>query len=1017
MRILPRSWLAAVSWAALLACAAPRAHAQLPADEAWSSLRTQHFRVTWHGQLDSVARHAAAAAERARAALLVWVAEPPSGLIDIVVADNLDLSNGYATPFPSNRVVIYAKPPVDALELQHTADWVEMVLVHELAHIFHLDVSGTVGTALRRIFGRVPLPWPVFGALGTPGWMVEGLATHVESALTGFGRVEGSYHEMVVRTAVLADRFVGIDELGSTSRNWPGGTRDYIYGSLFLDFLARRHGAQAASAIVRATGGALIPAPVWFGGIGRTAFGSSFRDEYDDWLAELRQRYAVLADSLRAQGITSGERLTHHDGWALYPRFSDDGSMIAYAASDRRSPPRTQVIRTRDGSPLWSRRRNDLTPASWKDGDLVVGDLEYIDRFRIFSDVYRETSSGTQRLTHGRRLQEPDVAANGRMVAVQNDGGSNRLVTGTPASGWRTLLPPEAGVHWSLPRFSPPGDRIAAVEWRQGGDFSITVLDTAGTRLWRLPPAPGISGAPAWAHDGRTLLFWSDRTGIPNIFAVDVTQVPARVRQVTNVVTGAYFPDVSPDGRWIAFARYDHDGFSIERIPFDTLQWRDAPSDLPRTDARAGRIARPVYGSPPDARIRAAAAAAAAADTSILEVGRYPAWTTSRPYAWAPVVHSDGNDNLYLGLSLFGRDLVGRHDWALEASASGTGRTMGSAAYRFNGMSAIAGGLHPSLTVRFNRDWYLETAPESPGAPFIEEREDGVFVDVGFIRPRWRYSTGFGAGAEIVRLSRELGRGANLRLRDPHDDLLGIRGDAWLSRYSSPAVAISRQDGFIVQFAGRRRWERNPQTRVIAGRDVVFDRGYSEFSTWNTAYRSIDLPGFARHVLATRVSGVLRNGPNVSRSSLGGISTTGLVIPGLAPDAAGPSLLLPVRGYERGVRSGTRAWSASLEYRAPIAHTSLPLRPLPLFLDRVSSTLFLDAGDAWCDESTASRLGAAACPVAAPRPPLFAAGAEVTLWLSAWGSDAPVRIGFGAPLSSVGPDDRRRFWVVGGHSF
>jgi hypothetical protein len=60
-----------------------------------------------------VARAARAAQRGARACrAAVLVADAPRGTIDIVVSDNVDFSNGYATPFPSNRIVVYAKPPV-----------------------------------------------------------------------------------------------------------------------------------------------------------------------------------------------------------------------------------------------------------------------------------------------------------------------------------------------------------------------------------------------------------------------------------------------------------------------------------------------------------------------------------------------------------------------------------------------------------------------------------------------------------------------------------------------------------------------------------------------------------------------------------------------------------------------------------------------------------------------------------------------------------------------------------------
>ncbi len=81
----------------LLLISASGAYAQLPADASWRTLETANFRVTYHEGLGDLARHAAAAAERAHAALKIMLAPAPSGRIDIVVTDHLDVTNGWAT--------------------------------------------------------------------------------------------------------------------------------------------------------------------------------------------------------------------------------------------------------------------------------------------------------------------------------------------------------------------------------------------------------------------------------------------------------------------------------------------------------------------------------------------------------------------------------------------------------------------------------------------------------------------------------------------------------------------------------------------------------------------------------------------------------------------------------------------------------------------------------------------------------------------------------------------------------
>jgi hypothetical protein len=125
--------------AAVLAfCAARAAGAQLPPNDDWRTIQTRHFRVHFTPALEQEARRAAVNAERAYTELSSELV-PPRGTIDLVVSDNVDYVNGYATPFPSNRIVVFAHPPTDVSGLRSYDDWNSLVITHELTHIFHLD--------------------------------------------------------------------------------------------------------------------------------------------------------------------------------------------------------------------------------------------------------------------------------------------------------------------------------------------------------------------------------------------------------------------------------------------------------------------------------------------------------------------------------------------------------------------------------------------------------------------------------------------------------------------------------------------------------------------------------------------------------------------------------------------------------------------------------------------------------------------------------------------------------------
>ena len=227
----------------------------------WREIETEHFHIVYEAGLDSLAQHAGRRAEVAYAKLVNELSPAPSGKIDIVLGDNTDLVNGSATPLPSNRIFLWARPPADDLALGYHNDWMDLVIAHELTHIFHIDRAGKVGRVARSIFGRVPFGWPFFPTLGTPDWTLEGLATYRESQHTGVGRVYGTYHDMILRTAVLENDFDPIDRVSGDSPMWPGGQRAYIYGSLFMDYIAKRIGAEAHRELLNKTAGSILPPP------------------------------------------------------------------------------------------------------------------------------------------------------------------------------------------------------------------------------------------------------------------------------------------------------------------------------------------------------------------------------------------------------------------------------------------------------------------------------------------------------------------------------------------------------------------------------------------------------------------------------------------------------------------------------------------------------------------------------------------------------------------------------------
>ncbi|MBI4539529.1 MAG: PD40 domain-containing protein [Gemmatimonadetes bacterium] len=991
----------------LAGAAAPRPlRAQVRPDATWRSLETEHFVLTFEAGLEAQAGRAAERAERAYARIVAeeFVAPPP-GRIDLILADNVDFSNGLATVVPSNRITVFVHPPVDDVSLDFYDDWLELVITHELTHVFHLDESRMIGSVVRRIFGRYPAPWPFFPGLATPTWTIEGFATYYESALTDAGRVNGTYLEMVVRTAALEGRFESLDRVSGRSPVWPDGDRPYAYGSLFFNHLLERYGEDQMAKFVHAVAGQLVPYRL--NAAAKRSFGVTFSAAWREWRSLLEKRHAALADSLtRHAPLTAGQPLTHEGRFALYPRFSADGAEIAFLRSDGRSDPQIRIV-SADGSRARRYARvNGVEPMDWlTDGRFLAAQLEYLDPYTVTKDLYLLGPDGARRLTHGRRLYHPDAAPDGRTaIAVQNGTGTNRLVRVDLVTGKvEPVTELRDDRHWAYPRWSADGRFVAVSRWRPGAYYDVVVLDASGEMVAEITQDRAVDVAATWSPDGRWLIWSSDRSGIPNLYAVQVDGLAAAraegardrvvhpqlgpLRQVTNVLGGAWFPEVSPDGAWITYAAYHADGWKIERIPFDPRSWFDPlPLAVERFRADGATREPPASGGGdlPEAPVRSYRAARA-----LLPRFWIPLYFGAERVAGREVVPGR------LGALTGGRDLVDRHAYTVWAAANPDGAWLeGTIDYSYAGLG------NPVLGIAIEQEYDAFGPVLGRGREgrvdtlFIAERESRLIGSATLLRPRFRSNFFLTFSGGVVQEARRLLEGdgsesRRYRLQRPNSRLGEVAATLGYSNARLYAFSISTENGLagFVRVRARRELDVPDSLRGVFGGE----RSFQEVSGQLRAYLGLPGPGFANHVLAARLSAGFAGGPGADRAhfELGGAAGVPEPLSGLEL-FGGSRLLFPVRGYPETFLAGNHIWSASAEYRVPLwlAHRGLGL--WPAYLDRVAGTLFFDAGNAWGPERS-------------PGQALASAGGELSARiLPFWTSVLTIRLGVAGALRQGG---------------
>jgi Tol biopolymer transport system component len=990
----------------LLATLPPlEAAAQVPPDADWSTLETEHFRVTFPRDLEALGRRAGARAEHAWSELSEAFVEPPSGRIDILLTDHTDVTNGFAQVRPSNRITIVARPPVDDPGLGYFDDWMELVITHELAHIFHLDRAGPLGRFLRRVFGRVPAPWPFFPGNGVPRWTTEGLATWYESYFSEAGRVHGTFHDMIVRTAALEGRFPGLGRASGDSPIWPGGNRAYAFGSLFFEHLLDEYGADRMGAFAEAVAGQIVPYRL--DAAASHAFGHTLSEEWDAWRGAVEAEAAAMRAARDARpSPPDPERLTEGERVALYPRVSPDGTRLAYGRADGRSDAQVRVAAPDATGGDELSRTNGVATFDWTpDGAIVLAQLELQDPYRLYDDLYRvEANGATRRLTRGERLGQPSVSPDGRWaVAIQDTSGTNAVVAVDLATGSvRTIVEAVRDVHWAFPRLSPDGRWIAVSRWQPGAHLDVVVIDAeSGAPAVQVTDDRAVDVSPAWGPDGRWLVWASDRSGVPNILAVEVDPDAGRVgeaRRVTDVLTGASYPSVDPQGRWVHFSGYHAEGWEVERTPF-------APDRWPRAEPASDHFAAP----PRPVALQDARAPG--------EIHGYSPFPTLLPTYWEPQFGSGirtgtvrtpelvipGREVIgpTVGVHTSGYDLVGRHDYDLFARVSTrthAGLWDWGAAYDFLGLGNPIFGIAAS---QFWDDDGVRLAQAEEGAPldtlFVLQRTRGVSAGMTLVHARWRNAVGLTLSGGLTwehneLLDNFLDPSRDYALARPETRFRDLRATLSYSSARTFGYQVGPSAGANLVLRARAKKQLQLPDSLVGrlGADASLDEVQGQLR----AFHAIGGPGFASHVLALRVSGAAARGPGAHAGTfeVGGASGTRESITGLAL-FGGRTLFFPVRGYPEAARFGRFAWTASGEYRIPLAVLNGGLGIWPFNADRVLGTLFVDAGNAWGPEEGFTGFQNPR------RSTIVSAGAELTAGILAfWSAALDVRVGAAYPF-------------------
>jgi len=538
----------------------------------WRVLRTQHFDIHYYQGTEAAVNDAALFAERAYQRLSRVLNHQIHARVPLVLyASHTDFEQTNITPellgIGTGGVTEFIKRRVF---LPFTGSYAELdhVLTHELVHAFQVDI----------LFGENQ------GLLGNPfassipGWFMEGMAEYLSIGGTDPATA------MWLRDAALEGYLIPIRTL-----EYVGDIRVYRFGQSIWNFIADTYGIEKIGDILKRTRrmGSAEHAI-------EASTGLSIDVLSKKWTEYIRKQYlpeiathqspsqvaTKLTDSERdmsnfnvaasvapdgLQYVFISDKSMYND---VYLASALDGKIFKKLISGERTGS-FETLRFFNTSIAWSPNEKQIAiPAKVGGEDALyivnVPSGKIANKYRFGLDAIYSPSWSPD----GNRFTFVGLK-NGRSILYLAD-----------ANG-KNLRPLKSGRYAVLdPTWSPDGSQIAYVtDEGEGtdttrlifGPLRLAVMDVA-TGVVRVPHGQtGKNISPQWTPDGASLLFVSDRTGISNIYRMDLaTGESVRLTDLLCGVSGLV-PEgpclsVSRDGNRILFTAFTRGGWDVYSV-------------------------------------------------------------------------------------------------------------------------------------------------------------------------------------------------------------------------------------------------------------------------------------------------------------------------------------------------------------------------------------------------------------------------------------------------------------------
>lgn len=959
-----------IAWFAILSFANP-AHASGPAAERWRTISTPHFRVNYHKGVEKMTKDVAIMCEDAHELLAKEFDFTPDRKTEVILLDASESANGSANTFPRATINLYAVPSASYDTRGDTGHWMWEMVLHEYAHILHMEqIYGWI-RILNIPFGRQLMP-----NQNLPRWMLEGTATAIESRYTGRGRIHSNFYRMYLDAALLDETIPTLAQLSNQPPKFPYANLWYLAGGFFIEYIAETYGWEALFEAYAQQARRLRPWAVNFmlwKTIGKTADAL-----YEEWIDYAKNKAKKRARLIANQGLiepTPRTQTGHDTRWIA---ATPHGAFLHWIRSDGKDDatlvapdhPNARRIRVRTSSPF------TLSP----DGRyaLISRSARVRDGYSR-NDLWRvDLETGKmRRFTRGLRASEPAWSPDGRTIAYvrPKDGRFDLHVYDIASKTSKRVARADDWTTYGQPAWSPDGKYLYASLSAIGGGRNLFAFNTRDYARTQLTDGVVIHDSPRVSPDGRWLYFSSDRDGTYNIYARDLqdseactptacdTPSKAKDFRVTRVRTGVFQPVVvqQNDGCALWMSTFSSRGFDVAEFALqDDCSPPRAPSNAQTSSDDAEKGAQSAADAsdeePPrdpedtpsfkSAQVRAEHKSTPTYRTPVLpsesrddlsRPKRYLTGIRAQPWTWSPIYQNVG-PHRQVGFSTHGEDPASRFAWRADLSIGDP----------FN-------QLRWAIDLRFRMttpEFYVNTSRSvNRGTMRVNSEVQPYDQMVTTVSVGTGYNFSGIRAAQRVDLSYNWDRREFWDRRVLHHDPGGLRpilpvlGDFnnlylsySLSNLRSYTRSVSQERGwsFRVGLRLRARWL-----------GAHYDSRELSFAV----QKAVPIHRWDKHAFVVRLLGAAAQSrfDRPIGYAIGGIYDQNLWE--ALQNQLGASTQV-VRGYQPGILRGGQYLLANAEYRFPLLWIDWGHSTLPFFLERIHGAFFVDAATTF--EPTAS---------------------------------------------------------------